>query len=411
MVQSEPLDGLPGPLLQQINAALHREPIASIAYGCFWSLFLMFTTPLAVLVLHVQILYRLLFGRVGANTYDPQSNPDYDMAVVITGCDSGFGKELAIWATEAGYTVFAGCLDANKCKDLAELPGSERLVVVQMDVTSDEQVTAAAKTVEEWLQHNMSAVGLLHSEEQKKKKKRVLHALVNNAGVGRGGYIDWTRDLAIEKYCMDVNYLGMVRCCRAFLSILKRQAINKTFLDMRIINLTSMAGLVSSGVGLSAYMSSKHAATAFSQVLRHELRHTFGIQVTTITPSFHGTPLTDSMNEMFMRIWQDMESDLQSEYGETFREQALRAVVELPRRSTWNAIVVLEQVMKCLKMKSIPPNVLIGMDAQFGLPILRMVPGWCQDVAVGIVSPGAPAVMMKVDPETKQHFHGPWESM
>jgi NAD(P)-dependent dehydrogenase (short-subunit alcohol dehydrogenase family) len=333
------------------------------------------------------------------------------MAVVITGCDGGFGKELAIWACEAGYTVFAGCLDAQKCKDLADLPGSERLMVVQMDVTSDEQVKKVVKTVEEWLQHRPTNDASQLESECQRGIKRVLHALVNNAGVGRGGYIDWTKGLTMEKTCMEVNYFGMVRCCRAFLPILKRQAIDRSFSDTRIINLTSMAGLVSSGIGLSAYMSSKHAATAFSQVLRHELRHTFGIQVTTVTPSFHGTPLTDSMNDMFMQIWQEMESDRQSEYGETFREQAYKIVVELPRRSTWNAVVVLEQVMKCLKMKKVPGNVLIGADARFALPILRMVPGWCQDVAVGLVSPGPPAGMKKVDPATKQGFQGPWESM
>ena len=39
------------------------------------------------------------------------------------------------------------------------------------------------------------------------------------------GMVDWL-DLDDFQKCMDVNYMGTVRCCKAFLPILKQQAID-----------------------------------------------------------------------------------------------------------------------------------------------------------------------------------------
>ena len=44
-----------------------------------------------------------------------------------------------------------------------------------------------------------------------------------------------------------VNYMGEVRCCKAFLPIFKEQAIKKSYTNARIFNMVSMAGMVSGG--------------------------------------------------------------------------------------------------------------------------------------------------------------------
>ena len=148
----------PGPALQSINAALHREPLASIFHAYFWCLFLVCWTPVAIIALQVRAAIRLVFwllaaaagGHRGRAAWcDPhRSNQQYDMAVVITGCDCGFGKELALWAAAAGYIVFAGCREKNSSWE-GILP--DRLIPLQMDVTSDEQVAGAVVAVEAWL--------------------------------------------------------------------------------------------------------------------------------------------------------------------------------------------------------------------------------------------------------------------
>ena len=184
-------------MLHAINAALHREPISSLAHAYYWCMFLIFWTPVAIVVLQVRaivsaIMWLAVGNRKGA--CDPE-NPTqkYEMAVVITGCDGGFGKELALWAVDAGYVVFAGCLQKQTSWQ-GLLP--DGLIPLQMDVTKDDQVADAVKTVEAWL----------NSENDKTndepKKKRVLHALVNNAGVGTGGLVDWA-DLREFQFCID----------------------------------------------------------------------------------------------------------------------------------------------------------------------------------------------------------------
>jgi len=175
---------------------------------------------------------------------------------------------------------------------------------------------------------------------------------------------------------------------------MKAQAAKRSYKDMRILNMTSMAGLVPMSIGLSAYGASKHAANAFSSVLRMELK-SFGIQVTTINPSFHATPLVHGMGDKAKQEWDKLDDKMKEEYGEAFYERFRYFCVDVPRRATWKADVVLEEILKCLKSKHTPPDLLIGTDARFALPVLRIVPAWVADFILGLNPLPIPAVMKK----------------
>jgi NAD(P)-dependent dehydrogenase (short-subunit alcohol dehydrogenase family) len=107
-----------------------------------------------------------------------------------------------------------------------------------------------------------------------------------------------------------VNYLGLVRCCKAFLCIFQKQMDR----NCRIINVTSMAGLIHGHQTGSAYMASKHAANAFSHVLRAECRHY--CQVTTINPTFHGTGLVHNLKTVAESVWTNLDDEKKKQYGE-----------------------------------------------------------------------------------------------
>jgi NAD(P)-dependent dehydrogenase (short-subunit alcohol dehydrogenase family) len=111
-----------------------------------------------------------------------------------------------------------------------------------------------------------------------------------------------------------VNYMGLVRCCKSFLPIFKKQAIEKTHTDARIINVCSMAGLCA-GPGIAPYFASKHAAVAFTAGLRMELK-AFGIQVSAVNPSFHETPLVNTMWDRLTSVWESLPEEKRKEYGE-----------------------------------------------------------------------------------------------
>lgn len=168
----------PGPALQWINAFLHREPIASLFYGAIWSVYFTVAAPVALIFLPIQAVTRTLlwtFRLLGYGYYEPSKHEDKELAVVITGCDSGFGKDLALQLAEHGYQVFAGCLLESSFEQFRQ----SRAIPVKMDVCSDKEVDQVASRVGDWL-----------SQESTGGKKRLLHALINNAGVGSFGTCD-----------------------------------------------------------------------------------------------------------------------------------------------------------------------------------------------------------------------------
>jgi len=122
---------------------------------------------------------------------------------LITGANKGLGFETARRLVAAGHTVYIGSRDVDRGRHAAERLGTR---TVQLDVTDDESVAAAAKTIE--------ADG-------------GLDVLVNNAGIeGRTpdgrvlGAAETTA--AVMQDMFDTNVFGLVRVTHAFLPLLQR---------------------------------------------------------------------------------------------------------------------------------------------------------------------------------------------
>jgi hypothetical protein len=204
------MPGPPGLILQKINALLHKEPFASIAYCLFWSTFFLLVAPLAVIFLLIQLLVNLglwISSKNYVRAYLPREVPDMELAVVVTGCDTGFGKEIASIAAKEGFMVFAGCLKVESLKTFNDEP---RIHPLLMDVTSDQSIARAVRDIEGWLHEHdddKDKSKYVHfrpsddgySRRRSMKRKRVLHALINNAGIGVGGELDWLELSAFQK--------------------------------------------------------------------------------------------------------------------------------------------------------------------------------------------------------------------
>jgi NAD(P)-dependent dehydrogenase (short-subunit alcohol dehydrogenase family) len=124
---------------------------------------------------------------------------------LITGANKGLGFETARRLIAAGYTVYIGARSLERGEAAAAELGAR---FVQIDVTDDASVAAAAKTIE--------ADG-------------GLDVLVYNAGIeGRGegnavvGAADVTADLMRQLF--ETNVFGVVRVTHAFLPLLQRSA-------------------------------------------------------------------------------------------------------------------------------------------------------------------------------------------
>ncbi len=124
---------------------------------------------------------------------------------LITGANKGLGFESARRLVAAGHTVYLGSRDAERGRRAADLLGARP---VQLDVTDDASVTAAARTIE--------ADG-------------GLDVLVNNAGIEKRGpdnsvigAADLTADMMRQLF--ETNVFGTVRVTHAFLPLLRRSA-------------------------------------------------------------------------------------------------------------------------------------------------------------------------------------------
>lgn len=193
------LKGPPNQSVQQLNAFIHQEPYDVVAYCLYWMLVLGFLAPVVAMSLPFFLCYQLARQhflkdqRIILPT-DPHTGEGAktQLAVVVTGCDSGIGKELAVCLASEGFVVFAGCLQKESFDHFSGMESSIHPVVV--DVTNEEQIQACHQVVNQWLE-----------DAGVSNEKRFLHALVNNAGVGVAGYVDWL-DISDFEVCMNGEF-------------------------------------------------------------------------------------------------------------------------------------------------------------------------------------------------------------
>src|SRR6056297_4627 len=142
--------------------------------------------------------------------------------IVITGCSSGFGYDLALKLARGGDRVYATMRapdgkNADAARSLRDLAGDENLDlrILDLDVTSDASVEADAATV-----HDESGAA---------------DVVVNNAGQMFGGFTEaFTADELAHQ--LDVNVVGVHRVHRAFLPAMRKAGSGL------VINLSSTAG-------------------------------------------------------------------------------------------------------------------------------------------------------------------------
>lgn len=173
---------------------------------------------------------------------------------LITGCSTGFGRELALYVARQGEQVVATVRKEEQRQALEqEVPGL--IDAILMDVQHPEQVTAGVKHIAD--------------------KYGRLDVLVNNAGYGDIGPMeDIDEDRMIRQ--IDVNVYGPVRLIRAVMPMMRAQRSGY------VMNVTSIAGL-RGGAGLGIYNASKFALEGIGEALAAETKH-LGIHVTNVEP-------------------------------------------------------------------------------------------------------------------------------
>ncbi|MCI4668266.1 MAG: oxidoreductase [Bacteroidia bacterium] len=173
---------------------------------------------------------------------------------LITGCSTGFGRELAVLAAKKGDKV-VGTLRKESQFEAFEALVPGKLKAVKIDVTIPEQVSTGVQEALEWMGQ--------------------IDVLVNNAGYGSIGAVEAIdREEMIRQF--DVNVFGAVEMVKAVLPGMRAQQSG------HILNITSIAGL-RGNAGLGIYNGSKFALEGIGEALAKELKP-FNIKVTNVEP-------------------------------------------------------------------------------------------------------------------------------
>uniref|UniRef100_A0A0M3IF88 Estradiol 17-beta-dehydrogenase 2 n=1 Tax=Ascaris lumbricoides TaxID=6252 RepID=A0A0M3IF88_ASCLU len=194
-------------------------------------------------------------------------------AILITGCDSGFGFDLALKCLDNGMTVFASCrtqqgVDLLQSKSVKTATG--RLYAFIMDVTSDISVQRGVTFVEKTLEET----------------NQDLYNLINNAGIlGNSAFDDFLR-LEDYKEVVEVNTYGAIRVTHAFKDLIKAS--------------------------------------------RQELR-LFGVEVIIIEPGFFSTALInyEKVERMTKTLWEQSSDRIRQQYGNEFIEKYTNCAIKL----------------------------------------------------------------------------------
>jgi len=165
--------------------------------------------------------------------------------VVVTGASSGIGRATALLLDRCGYTVFAG-VRRDEYADELRKAGSDRITPVQLDITVQEQVDAAAALVKD-------RVG----------DRGGLQGLVNNAGTAVFGCTEFCPMPEMRRQ-IEVNFIGQVAVTQAFAPLI-RQGTG------RFVFVSSANGHFALPY-MGAYAASKFAIEALADAMRREFR-------------------------------------------------------------------------------------------------------------------------------------------
>jgi len=170
----------------------------------------------------------------------------------ITGCSTGFGRELAHVVLDHGHRVVA---TARNIEKLSEFSGNANALTAELDVTDPAQIV---QVVAQASAHFGS-----------------IDVLVNNAGYLYFSAVE-TGDDADIRAIFETNFFGALNLCKAVLPGMRKRRRG------HLVNISSTGGQVSfPGVGY--YTATKFALEGLSEALSQECA-SFGVKVLIVEP-------------------------------------------------------------------------------------------------------------------------------
>jgi NAD(P)-dependent dehydrogenase (short-subunit alcohol dehydrogenase family) len=211
----------------------------------------------------------------------------HKLVALVTGANQGIGLQIARDLVAHGFTVLVGSRDFERGKAAAKEVGSDAHAL-QLDVTDQDSITAAAKRV---------------GNEFGRLDVLVNNAAISNTGMRPGmsveEYSRSTRPSVVSldemRAVFETNVFGVVAVTQAMLPLLREAPA------ARIVNVSSGAGSLtrnsdpafpSRSIFGPVYPASKTALNAMTVAMAIELEST-GIKVNACSPGFIRTNLNN----------------------------------------------------------------------------------------------------------------------
>jgi NADP-dependent 3-hydroxy acid dehydrogenase YdfG len=240
----------------------------------------------------------------------------------ITGCSTGFGRELAKHVLACGYRAVVTARDLIDVNDLA---ANRDALVLKLDVTDQSQIDAAIKEAEE--------------------KFGRIDVLVNNAGISYFSSFEESEEEQVRRM-FEINVFGLSRMIHAALPGMRERG--KGF----IVNFSIIGG-PRSFPSTGYYNATKFAVEGLSEALRQEVEP-LGIKVMLVEPSgFRSYGAGHSANE----------SKLQTDdYVETVGA-GRNQVRAISGRQPGDTVRAAYLIVKATESLNPPRRLLLGNDA------------------------------------------------
>ncbi|WP_432938531.1 SDR family NAD(P)-dependent oxidoreductase [Kribbella sp. CA-253562] len=242
---------------------------------------------------------------------------------LITGCSTGFGRELVLAALAAGDRVMATARRPETLADLAERGAS----TAALDVTDPTSIDAA-------VQATLAVFGRID-------------VLVNNAGSLVMGAIEEVGVQRLREQ-FDVVFFGAAQVTQAVLPVLRAQGSGT------IVQMSSLGGL-KTYPGYGVYNSAKHALEGYSEALAAEVAP-LGIRVLIVEPGAFRTPFNSN------KVTTE-ELDI---YRETAGATRVNTAALLDNEPN-DPVKGVAAIMKVLDSGNPPLRLMLGNDAVDGL--------------------------------------------
>ncbi|MGV8894698.1 MAG: oxidoreductase [Burkholderiaceae bacterium] len=240
----------------------------------------------------------------------------------ITGCSTGFGRELAAQVLALGYRTVVTARNPDAVKDLAAKGDA---LVLKLDVTDQSQIDVAIKAAEDKYGH--------------------IDVLVNNAGIGYFAAVEESEEQEVRRM-FEVNVFGLSRMMHAVLPGMRKRRSGA------IVNFSSAGGL-RSFPSVGYYNATKFAVEGLSEALWQEVEP-LGIKVMLVEPSGFRTDWAGrSANESKLHI---------DDYAATAGKWRSR-VRASSGKQPGDPVRAAEAVIKAIASRNPPHHLLLGNAA------------------------------------------------